>query len=98
MIAGGGGDEWRHVAAACFSQREDRIERAADLVGERRLQRLELEEYVRIGGRREPRGRAQRCAQHPALDARGGGAYIREGDQGCAGRAAARRMSASCAA
>lgn len=93
VIAGGGGDEARRRRAVLFSEAQDRVERAADLERERRLQDLELEPNLRGRQRAEPRRPAKRCSEDASVQTRGGRANLADGQGWLV--LSVRRMSAS---
>lgn len=71
---------------------EDRVQRAAYLVGKRRLQRLDLEEDVGVRRRREPFRSPQRRPQNEAVDA---ASRCRDVGEGYQDRAPVSRIPAS---
>lgn len=69
MITGRCGHQlWRECSVS-FRQPDDRVCRATDLVGERRLQGFELEIDVNTADARQPFGAAERGPKDAAADA-----------------------------
>ena len=81
MIAGGRGHERRSAVSKLLAQPQDGVERAANLVGERRLQGLELEKYLTAGEAGQPRRMAERRTQYVLANPSGRGADVVDRDQ-----------------
>ena len=87
----------RRAIGIAIAQPQHRVARAADLVGERRLQGFELETDVTAGQLGQPCGTAQRRVQDATGDAFSGRPDLVERDQ-VGPVPPAMRISASCAA
>jgi hypothetical protein len=97
VVAGRGGDERGAIGRLVLRHAEDRVERAADLVGERRLEGLELEADRAAGNGGEPPRLAERRPDDVPLYPDGRRADVVSADQ-AGPDPPARRISASCAA